>query len=228
MDAFLKSLPLLQGEGAHPPADACDFARYCSALDFFSINDHAEGLTPAQWGETVESIRQCNAVAGDPASPDMVAFLGWEWTQMGTTPADHYGHKNVIVRGLDDDEIPARPIAAAGYSFDAMRQSGGNAAGLAMTLADFGNRQRYFDFTEKRREVREAPAVRVGDRHALASRGLRRERVDASRAVREARPVGLRVAGDSARKRLGQHDARRHLLGQAARERQTTTPRARR
>src|SRR5262245_26953839 len=27
-DAFLRSLPMLQGEGAHPPADACDFARF--------------------------------------------------------------------------------------------------------------------------------------------------------------------------------------------------------
>ena len=48
-DAFQTSLPLLQGDGAHPPADACDFARYCSALDFWSINDHAEGITPAHW-----------------------------------------------------------------------------------------------------------------------------------------------------------------------------------
>ncbi len=28
-DAFRGSLPMMQGEGAHPPADACDFARYC-------------------------------------------------------------------------------------------------------------------------------------------------------------------------------------------------------
>ena len=41
-DAFMRSLPMLQGEGAHPPADACDFARFCSGLDFWSINDHAE------------------------------------------------------------------------------------------------------------------------------------------------------------------------------------------
>ena len=86
-DAFQISLPLLQGDGAHPPADACDFARYCSALDFWSINDHAEGITPAHWRETVEAIRECNAVAGDAANPDTVAFLGWEWTQVGTTPA---------------------------------------------------------------------------------------------------------------------------------------------
>ncbi len=112
LDAFALSLPLSQGEGAHPPADACDFARYCSALDFWSINDHAAALTPLNWSETVESLRQCNAVAGNGRDPDSVAFLGWEWTQMGTSAKDHYGHKNVILAGLDDGEIPTRPIAA--------------------------------------------------------------------------------------------------------------------
>ncbi len=113
-DAFMTSLPSLGGEGAHPPADACDFARYCSALDFWSINDHAEAITGAAWQETVASIRKCNELAGDPANPDVVAYLGWEWTQVGTTPEDHYGHKNVVLAGLADDEVPARPIAASG------------------------------------------------------------------------------------------------------------------
>src|SRR5262245_6292825 len=27
IDAFALGLPMMQGEGAHPPADACDFAR---------------------------------------------------------------------------------------------------------------------------------------------------------------------------------------------------------
>jgi hypothetical protein len=112
IDAFMYALPILGGEGAHPPADACDFARWCSGLDFFSINDHAEGLSPAMWRSTRESIRECNARAGDAAAPDLVAFLGWEWTQVGETPADHYGHKNVIFPGLADDEVPARPIAS--------------------------------------------------------------------------------------------------------------------
>ena len=85
-DAFRMSLPIVQGEGAHPPADACDFARFCSALDFWSINDHAESITPQHWEETRQAIRQCNNVAGDPANPDVVAFLGWEWTQVGATP----------------------------------------------------------------------------------------------------------------------------------------------
>ncbi|MEE9609218.1 MAG: DUF3604 domain-containing protein [Myxococcota bacterium] len=109
-DAFLMSLPLLAGEGARPPADACDFARYCAALDFFSLNDHAEALTQKHWRDTIESLRQCNALAGDPDDPDLVAFVGWEWTQVGATPEAHYGHKNVMFPGLADDELPARPI----------------------------------------------------------------------------------------------------------------------
>ena len=111
-DAFLGSLPMMQGEGAHPPSDACDFARFCSALDFWSINDHAEGLTPRRWREMKESLRQCNAVAADPSNPDVVAFLGWEWTQVGATPETHWGHQNVIFRDLGDDQVPTRPIAA--------------------------------------------------------------------------------------------------------------------
>jgi hypothetical protein len=117
LDAFLFSIPPIGSEGAHPPADACDFARHCSALDFWSINDHAEGITPAHWRETVESIRECNALAGDPANPDTVAFLGWEWTQVGTTPADHYGHKNVVLRETEDGRIPRRPISAVRAGF---------------------------------------------------------------------------------------------------------------
>ena len=119
-DAFLWSLPMMQGEGAHPQADACDFARFCSALDFWSINDHSEAITPRAWRETVDAIRQCNEVAGDPKSPDTVAFLGWEWTQVGAAPEDHFGHKNVVLAHTDDARIPARPIAAGGVARQAV------------------------------------------------------------------------------------------------------------
>ena len=112
-DAFMMAMPAAGGDGARPISDACDFARYCSALDFWSVNDHALAIDERAWSESIDSIRQCNAVAGDPANPDLVSFLGWEWTQMGTRPENHYGHKNVIVRGLADDEVPRRPIAAA-------------------------------------------------------------------------------------------------------------------
>ncbi|MGB1086994.1 MAG: DUF3604 domain-containing protein, partial [Alphaproteobacteria bacterium] len=112
-DAFMFSLPVASGVGAHPVADACDFARYCSQLDFWSINDHAEYLTSSRWGQTVDTIRQCNAVAGDQSNPDMVSYLGWEWTQVGLDRPSHYGHKNVILADLADDRIPDRPIASA-------------------------------------------------------------------------------------------------------------------
>ncbi len=136
-DAFMISLPIAGGEGSHPPADACDFARFCSQLDFWSINDHAEGITPRHWSETVDAIRQCNDVAGDPADPDTVAFLGWEWTQVGRTPDDHYGHKNVVLAGTADDEITARPIASGGQAL-AARQQGPRVLGrgLLAVLSD--------------------------------------------------------------------------------------------
>ncbi len=112
-DAFMLSLPTAGGEGAHPVSDACDFARYCSALDFWSINDHALSITPQRWQETKAAIRQCNAVSAEPENPDVVAFLGWEWTNIGRTPDEHWGHKNVVLRDLAEDQTPARPITTS-------------------------------------------------------------------------------------------------------------------
>ena len=112
LDAFAMALPLAAGEGAHPSADACDFARYCSALDFFAYTDHAESMTPEHWQRQKETARQCNALAGDPADPDLVAFMGFEWSQAGRTPETHFGHKCVIFPGTSDRELPARPINA--------------------------------------------------------------------------------------------------------------------
>jgi hypothetical protein len=109
-DAFAMSLPMSGGDGARPISDACDYARFCASVDFWSINDHAVGIDPWKWEQTVQGIRQCDAAAG--GSDDVTAFLGWEWTQMGTTPENHYGHKNVVLRGLGDEDVPDRPIAA--------------------------------------------------------------------------------------------------------------------
>jgi hypothetical protein len=111
-DAFTMSLPMAGGDGAHPVSDACDYARHCAELDFWSINDHAVTLTPRRWAETLDSIRECNEVSGDPSNPDLVSYLGWEWTQVGALPETHWGHKNVVLRDLEDERIPARPIAA--------------------------------------------------------------------------------------------------------------------
>jgi len=117
-DAFLFSLPVFAGEGAHPAADACDFARYCSQLDFFAYTDHAESVTQEHWKAQKDAARQCNALAGDAVNPDMVAFMGFEWTQVGRTPATHFGHKCVLFPGLADDELPTRPIDAMPTKID--------------------------------------------------------------------------------------------------------------
>lgn len=111
IDAFLYSLPIFSSEGAHPPADACDYARHCAALDFFSINDHAESLTPERWQATVDTLRSCDERAGADDDPDLIPLLGWEWTQVGRTPETHYGHKNVVFRSLKEGEVPTRAIA---------------------------------------------------------------------------------------------------------------------
>ncbi len=155
-DAFLSSLPMLQGEGAHPIADACDYARFCSGLDFWSINDHAEASTPERWRETKDAIRQCNAVAGDPENPDVAAFLGWEWSQVGLTRDDHYGHKNVIFPGLEDDQVPARPIGAGGIATEGLRRLIGRVSPI-LGLVDFPRSQRYFNFSRFMEELGDVP-----------------------------------------------------------------------
>ncbi|MEZ5568902.1 MAG: DUF3604 domain-containing protein [Halioglobus sp.] len=113
LDAYLFGMNAIKGGGVVTPADACDFARYCSALDFWSINDHAESLTPRVWEDTVNVIRECNAMAGDPANPDMVSFVGWEWSNSDRDDVpSHYGHKNVILRTWETGQTPLRPIAS--------------------------------------------------------------------------------------------------------------------
>ncbi|MFK7898779.1 MAG: DUF3604 domain-containing protein [Myxococcota bacterium] len=150
-DAFMTSLPLMGGSGMHPPADACDFARICADLDFWSINDHAEGISPQHWSETIDSIQECNARAGDPNDPDSVAFLGWEWSQVGATPETHYGHKNVILLETERDKVPARPIAAPRPEFRVAVIP--PAARMMLSVMDFSDRQLYADYAVYAEEV---------------------------------------------------------------------------
>ena len=159
-DAFIMSVPLMGGTGLHPPADACDFARYCAGLDFWSINDHAEGITPRRWAETRASVRECNAVANDPVNPDMVTFLGWEWSQVATDPSKHYGHKNVVFLDTDDASVPARAIAAPRAQLASAPM--GRGAQLMMSLMDFENRDFYWGIQHYYDEVAETPICPKG------------------------------------------------------------------
>ncbi len=161
-DAFLMALPLNGGQGARPVADACDFARFCSSLDFWSINDHDVALTPQRWRETIDAVRECNAVSGDPANPDVVAYLGWEWTQMGSTPDNHYGHKNVVLRDLEDAAIPTRPITARVAVSDELRE-GASASPLLVGLLPLAQRDAStLDLIRYLRETTEVPACSEG------------------------------------------------------------------
>ena len=137
-------------------ADACDYARYCSAIDFWSITDHAEASTPYRWRETKNAIRQCQAKSASETNPDLVSLIGFEWTQVGPVPEEHFGHKNVIFKGLDDDDVSARPIAAAGVATSALRQT---VAGMPaiVALSDYKNRQNYYDLNTFLKNIRDVP-----------------------------------------------------------------------
>ena len=91
---------------------ACDVARFCSSLDFWGLTDHAESYTERNWRDAKASIRQCNAVAGDPSNPDLVAFMGFEWTPFDLSAEQSFGHHNVHFLHDAETQLPPRPIAA--------------------------------------------------------------------------------------------------------------------
>ena len=122
-DAFMWTLPMLNGSGSAPMSDACDYARYCSGIDFWATTDHAEASSPRKWKQTKELIRQCSFASNKEESTDVISFIGFEWTQVGATPSEHYGHKNVIFRDLEDENVAKRPIAASGVAVNALRNS---------------------------------------------------------------------------------------------------------
>lgn len=168
-DAFMRSLPLLGGEGSHPAADACDFARFCSSLDFFAMTDHAETLTPDLWAHSKAAVRQCNTLAGEQA-PDVIAFSGFEWTQVGATPEEHFGHKNVIFRHTDEARLPTRPIAARGLgaALRSMTTGGGNPLWLPLLpVLQFDQRKRYADIRVYMMETAAMPDCPDGDPRTL-------------------------------------------------------------
>lgn len=115
VDAFVMNLPLMSGEGARPLSEACDFARYCSGLDFWATTEHAESMTPRIWSQVKEQMRACDAALGADNRPETIVFTGFEWTQLATDPRNQYGHKNVIFKYLEDDRLPKRPIAMGAF-----------------------------------------------------------------------------------------------------------------
>lgn len=159
-DGFILGMPLTGGEGARPPADACDYARYCSALDFWGISDHAEGITPLRWALTRDSIRQCNEVAGDPDNPDLVSFLGWEWSHVAATAEAHYGHKNVFFKDTENDRVPARSIAAPREQLSVAPI--GRLTQFGLALLDWANRDFYINIQAYYDRIGDTPICESG------------------------------------------------------------------
>lgn len=169
VDAFQWGLPLVGGEGVHPPADACDFARFCSQLDFYSLTDHAEALTPRGWEMVRNSIRECNAVEADGGGPDLIAFSGFEWTQVGRTPEAHYGHRNVIFQHPDDARLPARPIAAPGLVSEAFGDLKIIIEQIAIPFHAYPDQQPYNDAGAQLREIASLDRCPAGESPSLPS-----------------------------------------------------------
>ena len=216
----------MAGEGAHPPADACDFARYCSQLDFFSLNDHAEALTPDALG--ARPSRACaNATqrAGDPNDPDLVAFVGFEWTQVGLTPETHYGHKNVMYPGLAEEELPQRPITALPEDDSLSLFRGIDRVGRARFIDPLGWGA-YEDFLWLGKELDGIPSCPAGVDTRELPADCRENAATPQGALREARAVGPRDARDPARNHLGLLHAAGHEHGQGARPASSTIPSA--
>ncbi|WP_279244089.1 DUF3604 domain-containing protein [Candidatus Litorirhabdus singularis] len=158
IDAAMFGLPMMTDSEVVTPADACDFARYCSALDFWSINDHAEGMTPRSWQDSVDAIRDCNAQSGDPQNPDMVSFVGWEWSQGANQAEGHYGHKNVIFREWEPGVTPLRPISSQKIHTIAKMMPAPALGAMSINSAFF----RYQDFASYVRESVTVPTCPAG------------------------------------------------------------------
>ena len=114
LDALALDIPLVGGMASHPPEVSCEFARYCAGLDFWALTDHAEEQSPLQWKENVAAVRQCDESYGEVAEHSLISFLGWEWSFNGDTPDGNYGHHNVVLKGLGENDVPPRPFAAPG------------------------------------------------------------------------------------------------------------------
>lgn len=115
VDAFVMNLPIMSGEGVRPLTEACEFARYCSGLDFWSTTEHAESLSDKTWKAIKEQMRACSTESAADGQPQTIVFTGFEWTQLGLSAETQYGHKNVIFKYLDDEKLPPRPIAMGGF-----------------------------------------------------------------------------------------------------------------
>ena len=97
LDAFLGSLPILEGEGVHPVADACNFSRFCANLDFFSVK-YADSSPEGNGKIQLNLTKHRNF----KLTIKRKLYLSWDGSGLKqANPSEHYGHKNIILRPLE-------------------------------------------------------------------------------------------------------------------------------
>ncbi|MEO1034770.1 MAG: DUF3604 domain-containing protein [Pseudomonadota bacterium] len=118
--AFLLSLDEFGGQGPATLGDACDYARFCSAIDFWAATDHVATLTERRWRQTRETALQCQAVANADQAGAHDVFVGFSWPT--TTDAQLNRSRAIVLSDLDTDVRLSRdgvknaPAAVAGYA----------------------------------------------------------------------------------------------------------------
>ena len=144
-DAFLWSLPIYGGEARILWRMRVIMRGIVQPLIFGPL-PIMQNSTPKRWADAKQSIRACSAISdnGD-GEPDMVSYVGFEWTQVGQRPEDHFGHENVIFESLEDTELAKRPIASGGVTVNALRTNGKALVPIGLAALDFSNRQNYYD-----------------------------------------------------------------------------------
>ncbi len=111
IDVYIMNAPIVGGRGFVAPEDHCDFARFCSRIDFWTVTDHQTFSPLRHWDETLAAMAACDAqTGGDGPDPSLVTFAGYEWQQSAPAPTDNWGHRNVVFR--DASGLPPRAIAA--------------------------------------------------------------------------------------------------------------------
>ncbi len=119
--AHLLGLSALGGDGARPVADACDYARFCSAVDFWGTADHAELLTPARWRETLATLSQCNTIARQTDTHATEAFAGFTWSPVSAGSMTMATPAQVLFAETTPELAAVQPIGAGGLGAAVLR-----------------------------------------------------------------------------------------------------------
>ena len=181
----MRSLPMLQGEGAHPPADACDFARFCSGARLLEHQRPRRGRSRRSTGRRPRrrsaSATPSPAIRRTPTSSRSSAGSGRRSgrrprtttatrTSSSATPTTTRCRRARSARSAPQLRRRAAPAGRRCWQrLPASRCSTGRTASATSTSATY------------QAELRDVPTVPDGRRHAQAARRLPRVGADAAR-----------------------------------------------